>query len=164
MINNTILYAAYGSNMNLEQMSMRCPYAEVLCIGTLKDYRLTFCGNRSGSGVANIQRENGSTVPIVLWIITSRCEKVLDIYEGYPRLYKKQIIKVKTQYGIVEAMAYVMSKEYERPATPGGRYYGIIQRGYEDHGLDIAPLIASLHCVSQEALDYKKGIERTSMA
>lgn len=154
MINNTILYAAYGSNMNLEQMSMHCPYAEVLCVGTLKDYRLTFRGDGSGAGVANIQQENGSTVSVVLWIITTRCEKVLDIYEGYPRLYKKQTIKVETRYGMVEAMAYVMSKKYEnKPAIPGGRYYGIIQRGYEDHGLDTVPLIASLHCVSQEAHD-----------
>ncbi|WP_324825107.1 gamma-glutamylcyclotransferase family protein [Sinanaerobacter sp. ZZT-01] len=161
MINrNTRLYAAYGSNTNLEQMAMRCPNAEVLCIGTLKGYRLTFCGNKHGSGVANIELDEHSSVPIVLWIITPSCEKVLDIYECYPRIYKKEIIDIETEYGTVKAMIYVMSKDYaNKPATPGGRYYGVIQKGYEDHELDIVPLITSLYRVSQVALKLsnKKG-------
>lgn len=159
------LYAAYGSNMNLEQMARRCPNANVLCIGALNGYRLTFRGNGSGAGVANVEPAEGSSVPIVVWTITPRCEKVLDIYEGYPRLYIKETMKIETKLGAMNAMFYVMTKEYaNRPVTPGGRYYGIIQRGYEDHEIDTMPLMENLHRASKEVLDYKRGITNNAFA
>ncbi|MEG0578694.1 MAG: gamma-glutamylcyclotransferase family protein, partial [Niameybacter sp.] len=36
---NKKIYAAYGSNTNLEQMSHRCPAAKVVGTGIVKDYR-----------------------------------------------------------------------------------------------------------------------------
>jgi hypothetical protein len=59
------VYGAYGSNMNVGQMSQRCPRAKVIGTGTLKDYRLTFRGVHHG--VANVERKRGCSVPIVLW-------------------------------------------------------------------------------------------------
>lgn len=56
------LYGAYGSNMNLEQMSHRCPKAKVVGNGTLEDYKLTFRGGYKG--VANIEPCKGRAVPI----------------------------------------------------------------------------------------------------
>ena len=38
------IYCAYGSNMNLEQMSHRCPNAKVIGKGKLENYKLTFRG------------------------------------------------------------------------------------------------------------------------
>ncbi len=38
------IYAAYGSNMNLRQMALRCPSAEILGSGVLENYKLTFRG------------------------------------------------------------------------------------------------------------------------
>ena len=37
-----LLYFAYGSNMNLDQMAFRCPDAEVVGVVRVDDYRLTF--------------------------------------------------------------------------------------------------------------------------
>ena len=37
-------YIAYGSNLNLEQMKMRCPTAEVVGVSELKGYKLVFKG------------------------------------------------------------------------------------------------------------------------
>ena len=37
-------YIAYGSNLNLKQMAMRCPTAKVVGRAMLKDYQLTFRG------------------------------------------------------------------------------------------------------------------------
>ena len=34
------LYVAYGSNMNLPQMALRCPTAEVVATSELKDFEL----------------------------------------------------------------------------------------------------------------------------
>ncbi len=47
------LYIAYGSNLNVDQMSTRCPGARVAGVAGLPNYRLTFRGN-GRAGVANI--------------------------------------------------------------------------------------------------------------
>jgi len=36
------LYFAYGSNINLEQMAVRCPAATPVCPVALDNYRLAF--------------------------------------------------------------------------------------------------------------------------
>ena len=139
MKKETRIYGAYGSNMNLMQMGLRCPNAKVIGKGTLKNYRLTFRG--IGKGVANIEKMQGSSVPIVLWEITAKCEKALDIYEGYPRLYVKRDVKVITDEGAVTAMVYVMAKEYEKlPAEPSGYYLDTIWQGYINNKIPLLKL------------------------
>ena len=48
----TKFYAAYGSNINIQQMSGRCPEATICNNGFINGYKLTF---RSG-GFANIEK------------------------------------------------------------------------------------------------------------
>lgn len=130
----TKLYAAYGSNTNLKQMQKRCPKAKVVGKGVLNNYRLTFRG--TNNGVANIEECNGRSVPVVMWRITEACEKALDVYEGFPRLYIKKNIEVETSESAVSAMVYLMAKEYEKmPARPNEHYLNIITEGFEEHGL-----------------------------
>ena len=139
MVMKNKIYAAYGSNMNLEQMLHRCPGAKVIGVGEVANYKLSFRGR--GTGVANIERSKEGTVPIVLWEITLMCEKTLDIYEGYPRLYVKRDIEVVTENEVITAMAYVMCKKYERlPAKPGLYYLDIIRQGYVDNRIPLATL------------------------
>lgn len=145
----TKIYAAYGSNMNLEQMASRCPAAKVIGTGILEDYKLTFRGLYKG--VANIEPCKGKKVPIVLWEITENCEAALDIYEGYPRLYEKREVKVKTGTKIKRAMAYIMTAEYNnKPSLPTGYYLGVINQGYLDNGLELETLKqAHLECLKE---------------
>lgn len=137
-----MLYGAYGSNMNLYQMSKRCPSAQVIAIGKLKNYKLTF----RGSGVANVEQHKGDTVPIVVWDITPNCEKALDRYEGYPTLYTKKNVVVVTKDGRqLNVMVYVMATKYELiPCLPNNYYYNIILQGYKDNGIDTFHLNQSL--------------------
>lgn len=146
---STKIYAAYGSNMNIEQMKVRCPNAKVIGTGILKDYKLTFRG--AARGVANIEKKKGYSVPIVLWEITPKCEKALDIYEGYPRLYVKQDIEVVTETGIIKAMAYVMAPQYTKMAAqPTEYYFSVIADGYFDNGINLKPLeTAYSECLSE---------------
>lgn len=44
------IYIAYGSNLNLPQMAIRCPGAAVIGKSALKDYELVFRGGRRGGG------------------------------------------------------------------------------------------------------------------
>ena len=133
------IYAAYGSNMNLSQMAVRCPHSRVIGTGILENYKLTFRGR--SSGVANIERCKRKEVPIVLWEITPTCEIALDRYEGFPNLYTKVKIEVETKRGTVEAMAYVMTERYEKMAAqPNEYYYSVIAEGYEDNGIPLDAL------------------------
>ena len=146
----TKIYAAYGSNMNIEQMLIRCPKAKLIGTGKLESYKLTFRGN--SRGVANIEKQVGRSVPIVLWKITEECEKALDVYEGYPRLYKKINIEVITEKGeTVKAMAYVMADKYENlPAKPSDYYFDVIRKGYADNKINLKPLqVAYSECLAE---------------
>ena len=110
-------------------------------VGILKEYKLAFEGN----GHANIKLAEGSEVPIVLWEITPRCENALDTYEGYPRYYIKKNIKVETEAGEVDAMVYVMAKEYEKlTREPTAIYYNTIYKGYLDNNIPVELLEEAL--------------------
>ncbi len=151
------IYAAYGSNLNISQMKMRCPKAKILGTGLIEGYRLTFRGR--GQGVANIEVMEGRTVPIVLWEITRNCEESLDIYEGYPRLYvKKDVEIISSEDEKIKAFVYVMTDEYtDSPALPSINYLHIIRQGYMDNGLDTDVLRKAMREITKEINDKLYG-------
>lgn len=53
------LYAAYGSNINLEQMAYRCPHSTVAGTAMLKGYELQFRHH------ATIEPNEESEVPVL---------------------------------------------------------------------------------------------------
>lgn len=130
------VYIAYGSNMNKEQMAVRCPDAKPIGKYLLKDYKLEF------RGVANIIKCKGAETPVALWLITETCENALDIYEGYPRLYRKEYIKLKINDKEILGMVYVMNKR--GISEPSEYYYKVIEKGYKDFHIDTAPLEQAL--------------------
>ena len=131
------LYFAYGSNINLNQMAVRCPDAQVVESAVLEGYELLFRGNAHGYGVATIHFKEGSQVHGLLWRLTPECEQNLDTYEAYPQLYDKQEVPLRTKSGKqVWAMAYVMTHEWRRiPTTPVPSYYTGILEGFRQNGL-----------------------------
>lgn len=134
---NKRYYVAYGSNLNLEQMSQRCPSARAAGTAALRDYRLLF---RGGPGaVATVEPMKGSSVPVLLWEITPADEAALDRYEGFPFLYRKETVRVQLGRRTVDAMVYIMNGN--RPLNaPGSRYYNVILEGYRSAGFDPAIL------------------------
>ena len=79
-----MLYFAYGSNLNHEQMKRRCSGAKYIKKHTLKSYKLCFSHktNHSIYGHANIVKKKKSKVSGALWHISKKDEKELDWYEG----------------------------------------------------------------------------------
>lgn len=138
MKQRSILYIAYGSNMNLSQMAWRCPTAKMIGTSEIKDYELQFRGKRLGA-VATIEPSKGSTVPVLLWELQQEDEKALDLYEGYPRLYQKQKMEVVFQGTMVSAMVYVMTPGYEF-GIPSDAYLDGIRQGYREAGLNTQTL------------------------
>ena len=136
---NKKLYVAYGSNLNVEQMSYRCPDAAVVGVGVLANKQLEFWG-WPGHGVATVTPKRGSDVPVAVWEISEADERSLDSYEGWPHLYRKEDIQVVLDTGeVVTAMVYLMNKEYRgtrvSAAQPSNSYLNTILQGYRYFGL-----------------------------
>ena len=127
-------YIAYGSNLNLEQMARRCPAAEVVKAVYLHNYRLMFRGK--GTAVATIEKQKGSKVPILIWQLQPSDEHSLDIYEGYPHLYRKETLRMTVNGRRIHAMAYIMNESLHPYGTPSRSYFDTIRQGYEDSGFD----------------------------
>lgn len=116
-----MLYVAYGSNLNVQQMSYRCPGATVAFTGYLINWKLLYRGSRTGS-YATVKRQKGSRVPVAVWNIDSKNEKALDLYEGYPRFYKKRNVFVQLKNGTrKKAMIYLLP-DSATAGRPSSRY------------------------------------------
>ena len=135
-------YLAYGSNLNIEQMQMRCPLAKPVGSVLLEGYELLFRGCW-GAAVATVEPKAGSSVPCALWLITAQDERSLDCYEGFPRLYRKEMLPVQLGKRRMSVMTYVMNDGYDI-ARPGKSYLRTIRNGYKDFGLDSATLDMAL--------------------
>ena len=121
-----MLYLAYGSNLNKKQMSRRCPNAKPVGSIILKGYKLEFRRVATIKHTKNIDDKLGCG----LWEITEKCEKSLDIYEGFPHVYSKKIIKLDDGR---EAMTYFMNNGEKCP--PSFEYFNTIRVGFKDFNL-----------------------------
>ena len=134
-----MLYFAYGSNLNLFQMKRRCKDSIFLKKYELKGYRLNF---RSKYRAADIEKSKNSLVPGALFEISKSDEKKLDVYEDYPKLYKKLYFS----YYNKTVMTYIMVKKTEF-RYPTDRYLNVVKRGYKDCKLDMKYLKIALQTV-----------------
>jgi len=141
-------YFAYGSNLSLEGMASRCPDSEPVGRATLEGWTLTF------NGVADIERREGARTHGVLWRISDRDLERLDSYEGYPRLYRRELVSVQTEQGEVVAVTYVMNDDYV--GLPSPSYYEIIKRGYDQWNLPVAAVDLAVATVKDSL--YDRGI------
>lgn len=136
-----MLYVAYGSNMNLEQMKFRCPNSRVVSNGILKGWKLIF---NVHADIIQTENEN-DFVPVVVWDIAEEDWRRLDMYEGFPSYYVKQIVNVILDNGENEsAVVYVMDYNKKGVYPPSEDYFGGIYWGYIDNGIDVECLYKAL--------------------
>ena len=129
-----MLYFAYGSNLNHYQMkNIRCIGSKYLKPFLLKDYKLIFChpNKLNKFGYANIIKKKGSKTAGAIWEITKEHEKILDDYEQFPNIYKKEHFYLERK----KIMFYVMKKYTIK--NPPKSYIDIINKGYEDCNIDL---------------------------
>lgn len=120
------LYFAYGSNLNIEQMLVRCPTAEVISPLCLNHWRLVF------RRVADIEPARNSQVFGGLYSVLPEDERALDNYEGIAvGLYSKVDIRLADGR---DAFMYLMNSRQISP--PPYLYYQTILEGYRDWGFD----------------------------
>lgn len=134
----TNLYLAYGSNLNLEQMKYRCPNSKVIGKTELKDYKLVFRGSHGGS-VATVEPCKDFKVPVLIWEINDADEKSLDLYEGFPKLYRKKYFDIDFDGKNQKAMVYIMN-EGRDINLPSKFYFKTIMDGYKTAKFDLKVL------------------------
>ncbi|KAL8847178.1 MAG: hypothetical protein Q9221_007779 [Calogaya cf. arnoldii] len=90
-------YFAYGSNLSLSQMTARCPSSSYIGIARLTHYRWII--NRRG--YANIvQTENPSDIVYgLVYVLTNDDEEQLDLREGVPWAYTKEMMSMEVWAG-----------------------------------------------------------------
>lgn len=142
-------YAAYGSNLNIEQMIYRCPTAVLHSTGVIENCQLQFKGMPKNS-FATIETVDGAVTPVAVWEIQPDDEHSLDLYEGFPNHYSKQEVTVLRENGEqITAMAYVMNPKMEF-GLPSRYYYATVHQGYVDCGLDTKYLKNALQLSEQK--------------
>ena len=132
-----MLYFAYGSNLNHNQMQkIRCNGSKYLEKTYLKDYELSFCHPKKENvfGYANVYKKKGCKVPGAIWIINKKHEQAFDVYEEFPKAYKKGYF----QLGGNKVMFYTM--EICSFKKPSKRYVALIKEGYKNCDLDLSYL------------------------
>ena len=130
------IYAAYGSNMDPEQMLERCPHSPMAGTGWLTGWRLTFGGSDIGweGALATVVEDPGEKVFVVLYDVNAEDERRLDRWEGSELgIHRKIRIRVDRSDGGTElAWLYVLDA-YEG-GLPSARYIGVMADAAEKAG------------------------------
>ena len=133
-------YLAYGSNLNIRQMALRCPTAKT--VGTA-----VFKGSKTGAYLT-IEPKVGAEVPVAVWAVEPADEKRLDVYEGFPTFYYKAEIELSVRYfsgKTVGRTAFVYIMHEERPlGLPSGSYVRTCLEGYRNFGFNESILLTAL--------------------
>lgn len=143
-----MLYFAYGSNLDPEQMRSRCPEHRVAGLAALRDHRLVFplYSERWGGGVASVQLAHTLTVWGVVFELTDSDLKSLDGFEGFNapgdqhNLYDRVTIYVeltRADDGSFprRVLAFTYIARPANPTAPSRRYLDAILRGARHHRL-----------------------------
>ena len=136
MLGKKKYYLAYGSNLNLKEMSKRCPIAKPIGTIILLDYHLIYRGSQDGYSYLTIEPQKTSIVPLGLFELTKKDIINLDIYEGYPNLYDKVTIPIMINKKQREALIYIMKKGFDCH-LPHSSYIKTCIEGYQDFGFDL---------------------------
>jgi hypothetical protein len=143
-----VLYFAYGSNLDWDQMRSRCPSAQFVAVVTLPDHRLVFprfsVGRRCD--VASIAAAEREVVWGVVYEIDGSDRNALDACEGFhPHRDPARNAYEPTQIEVVnrgrpaeplEVFTYVARPQRGfTPRGPDQAYLGLILRGARHWGL-----------------------------
>lgn len=143
-----MLYFAYGSNLNPDQMQRRCPGHVVVGMAALHEYRLTFplTSHDWGGGVASVAPSHGTSVWGMVYELTDEHLAALDRYEGFQgpgdqhNVYDREGVFVeltRPDDGSIprRIRAYCYVARPANPAPPSRRYLDAILEGARRHRL-----------------------------
>lgn len=121
------LYAAYGSNMDPEQMLERCPHSPAAGTGWLHGWRLTFGGEDLGwdGALPMVVPDPEGEVFVALYDVSPQDMRTLDYWESADTgLYNKIRLRISTLDGDVLAIVYIL--DGFEGGLPSARTLGLI--------------------------------------
>ena len=134
-----MLYFAYGSNMDWNEMRACCPSAQFVCLGKLNDYRLAFTrrSQTRGCGVADIVKNRNDVVWGVIYDIAEGDLPNLDSKEGYrvgrrSNAYEPIEVTVQAdgrQDRLLRARAYLVCRQEHPNPNPNAAYKRLLVAG-----------------------------------
>ncbi|WP_118915626.1 poly-gamma-glutamate hydrolase family protein [Mycobacterium shigaense] len=122
-------YFAYGSNLCVQQMALRCPDAADPRPAILSDHDWLI----NERGVATVEPQAGNEVHGVVWQVSDHDLATLDSAEGVPVRYRRARLTVRTEDGPAPAWVYIDHRVTPGPPRPG--YLPKIINGAIHHGL-----------------------------
>ncbi|MGG5810292.1 gamma-glutamylcyclotransferase family protein [Falsiroseomonas sp. CW058] len=143
-MDDAVLYAAYGSNLDPARMLSRCAGAEAAATGSLENWRLVL------NLRASIVPETGARTPVAIWRIPLSELPALDAAEGYAEgrpeamnTYARVSLPVAVA-GNERFICYTYVEARHRPGPPDAAYVRHLRDGYAHFGFDAAALQAAL--------------------
>lgn len=143
-----MLYFAYGSNLDPDQMRERCPDSQIVGLAVLPDHKLTFplYSQRWGGGAAGVTHEHGGTVWGALYELSESDLASLDRYEhwigpgDHHNLYDRDLVTVeltRPDDGSVprRVRAITYFARTLNPTPPTRRYMDTVLKGARHHQL-----------------------------
>lgn len=133
-----MLYFAYGSNLDWDQMRGRCPSAKFCAIAVLPDHRLAFTRRSKcrDCGVADVVPAKGHNVWGVVYEISEQDIGSLDKSEGYrpgraENAYDRRehkVFKSDDEQSALRVLIYFANQQ-ENPPLPNQEYKDQILKG-----------------------------------
>ena len=149
-----MFYFAYGMNTNTAQMAQRCPGAISMGSATLLDHKFRFA--RHADVVPADSSVNG-----VLWLIDTDHLKSLDLLEGYPYYYGRDMLSVQYQGNIVMAECYRMQPD-NLDDYPSQAYLNMLSEGYKEHDVPWDQIEDALYNVAKKQQNFVAEIPQKS--
>ena len=126
-----MLYFAYGSNLNKQQMQERCPESLPKFSAVLPNYKLAFSGwSRTWrGGTATIKPFRGEKVRGAIYEVTESCLKQLDRYDvGYIHMNVTVFDEDNEPH---QAVTFAKTGQLDE-SLPSKEYAAVIKQGYRD--------------------------------
>jgi len=138
MADDSFLYFGYGSNLLTTRLRARTPSAIFHAKAILPEHRLTFSKvsiDRSGKCHVEPAEDDASVLGIVFRI--QRSEKAaLDTAEGLGAGYEERTLRVTTDTGEIEVLAYAASPDrLDSARRPYHWYKALVLAGATEHDL-----------------------------
>lgn len=133
------LYFAYGSNLDEDQMKLRCPEYKIVGKAQLVGYKLdftTFSKTRQ-CGCADIVASQKDTVWGIVYELSDKDLSSLDKKEGHPNFYVRIEVKVQTEnQKIISVYTYEVVKKLEFQ-KPSKEYLGLLTKAAEKYNFPL---------------------------
>lgn len=141
------LVFAYGSNLLLAQMHARCPTANFVSRGRLRNHTLRFAGysNRWHGAVAQATRLRGRAVCGVVYCVRRAELARLDQLEGVPFVYQRVTRAIDCDDGARRIVQVYLQPELGLElGAPSVPYLRQILGGYLDHQFDTRAVLRAI--------------------